>query len=159
MIRQNVTSKNSCHQGLPFKLHVIDIKQAQPNANLTVSLHIEISPIHTTLGYALIYRFDRPPQQDSAINRTDECSLFCPSSQFSSILWTKAVLFCSDLTTDSVYQRPKPNRIFGNSTRFGSTESNRTESNRHFRNDDRIESNRTVVFGGPNLVEPNQVFQ
>jgi hypothetical protein len=82
MIRQNVTSVNDSDHTMPFKLHLVNMTQAQINTNLTVSLHIEISPLSTTIGYMLIYRFDNPPQLDSSINRIDGWFLLCRSSQF-----------------------------------------------------------------------------
>jgi hypothetical protein len=50
------------------------------------------------------------------------------------------------LTVVSLEQRAKPNRTFGNSVRFGSTQANRTEPNHRNLETRRIESNRTECF-------------
>ena len=57
-----------------------------------------------------------------------------------------------------VYQRPKPNRIFSKSTRFGSIKSNRTESNRQYRKISRIESNRTELRLIEDRIWPNRIL-
>ncbi len=79
MILQNVTSMNNNYNQL-FNLHYVNITQS--NDNLTVSFHIEMHPLNTSLGYLLIYRFDNSPQLNSSINQIDGWSLFCPLSEF-----------------------------------------------------------------------------
>ena len=78
MILQNVTSTNSSPHNQLFNLHFINITQ---HNNLTVSLHFEMRPLNTSLGYLLIYRFDQSPQLNSTINQIDGWSLLCPSSR------------------------------------------------------------------------------
>jgi hypothetical protein len=79
MILQNVTSMNDNHNQI-FNLHFVNITQS--NSNLTMSLHFEMHPLNTSLGYLLIYRFDNSPQLNSSINQIDGWSLFCPLSEF-----------------------------------------------------------------------------
>ncbi|CAF3639039.1 unnamed protein product [Rotaria sp. Silwood1] len=79
MILQNVTSMNGDQS---FHLHFVNMTQFLINNNLTVSLHFEIRPLNTSLGYLFIYKFDSSPQLDSSINRIDGWSLLCPSSKF-----------------------------------------------------------------------------
>ena len=80
MVLQNVTSTNIALHNQLFNLHFVNITQ---NSNLTVSLHFEMRPLNTNLGYLLIYRFDGSPQLNSSINQIDGWSLICPSSEFS----------------------------------------------------------------------------
>jgi hypothetical protein len=79
MILQNVTSMSGDQ---PFKLHFVNITQLLTNNNVTVSLHFEIRPLNTSLGFLFIHKFDSSPQLDSSTNRTDGWSLFCPSCEF-----------------------------------------------------------------------------
>jgi len=79
MALQNVTTMNDNHNRI-FNLHFVNITQS--NSNLTVSLHFEMHPLNTSLGYLLIYRFDDSPQLNSSINQTDGWSLLCPLSEF-----------------------------------------------------------------------------
>jgi len=79
MVLQNVTSMNDNHNQV-FNLYFVNITQS--NSNLTVSLHFEMHPLNTSLGYLLIYRFDDSPQLNSSINQTDGWSLLCPLSEF-----------------------------------------------------------------------------
>jgi hypothetical protein len=79
MALQNVTTMNDNHNRI-FNLHFVNITQS--NSNLTVSLHFEMHPLNTSLGYLLIYLFDNSPQLNSSINQTDGWSLFCPLSEF-----------------------------------------------------------------------------
>ncbi len=71
MIFQNVTSHN---QSYYYKF--IDIKQTQPNENLTISIHFEIHPLDKNLSYLFIYQYDHPLQ----LNQLDGWALFCPSN-------------------------------------------------------------------------------
>jgi len=79
MTLQNVTSISNNHNQL-FNLHYVNITQS--NNNITVSLHFEMHPLNTSLGYLLIYRFDGSPKLSSSINQTDGWSLLCPSSEY-----------------------------------------------------------------------------
>jgi hypothetical protein len=67
MISQNVTNKTSY-------MKLIDLKQYQPNENLTISIHFQFQPSDTNLSYLFFYQFD----QLSGIHRS---SLFCPISK------------------------------------------------------------------------------
>ena len=77
MTLQNVTSLNTTPHHLLFNLHYINLVQA---TNLSISVHTEIKPLNTTLGYLFIYRFDQSPQLNSSINQIDDWTVFCPSS-------------------------------------------------------------------------------
>jgi hypothetical protein len=79
MALQNVTTINDNHNQI-FNLHFVNITQS--TSNVTVSLHFEMHPLNTSLGYLLIYRFDNSPQLSSSINQTDGWSLLCPLSEF-----------------------------------------------------------------------------
>lgn len=78
MTPQNATSKSSEE---PF---LVDLNQFLVNRNLTVSLHFEIRPDDTSLGYLFIYRFDKQPKWNSGKYEMDGWVLFCPESQFHS---------------------------------------------------------------------------
>ncbi len=78
MFLQNVTSISNNHN-LQFKLHSVNITLS--NNNLTASLHLDMYPLNTSLGYLLIYKFDNFPQFIGSINQTDGWSLFCPFSK------------------------------------------------------------------------------
>jgi hypothetical protein len=82
MTLQNVTSMTSDSHYQLFNLHYVNI--TQPQSNLTVSLHFEMHPLNTSLGYLMIYKFDGSPQLNSSINQTDGWSLMCPSSELHS---------------------------------------------------------------------------
>jgi hypothetical protein len=73
MILQNVILHNQS-----FYMKFIDIKQIQPNENLTISIHFEIHPLNNSLSYLFIYQFDQISQLKSVV---DGWSLFCPSSK------------------------------------------------------------------------------
>jgi hypothetical protein len=64
MILQNVTNKTSY-------MKLIDLKQNQPNENLTVSIHFQFHPSNTNLSYLFFYQFDQ-------LSRTHGTNLFCP---------------------------------------------------------------------------------
>ena len=66
MILQNVTSIP--HQQL-FNLHYVNITTI-----LSVSVHIEIEPSNSSVGYLLIYKFDQIPQ----LNQINGWSILCP---------------------------------------------------------------------------------
>ncbi|UJR10866.1 hypothetical protein I4U23_015053 [Adineta vaga] len=78
MTLQNVTSlvdklSLNNHQ---FNLHFINISQTNPN--LSISIHFEIFPLNTSLGYMLIYKFDQIPQLNSSLIFIDDWSMLCP---------------------------------------------------------------------------------
>jgi len=66
MILQNVTS---CQQ--LFNFHYVNITTI-----LSISVHIEIEPLNSSVGYLLIYKFDKIPQ----LNEIDGWTVFCPSN-------------------------------------------------------------------------------
>ncbi|CAF4464255.1 unnamed protein product [Rotaria socialis] len=72
----NVTSIHIPNQ--QFYFHLIDI--AQPNENLTVSLHFEMRPQNRNLNYLFIFKFNGPPQLNTAIKDIDDWYLFCSSN-------------------------------------------------------------------------------
>ena len=76
MVLQNVTAlAASPHQQI-FNVHFVNITNALP-----VSVHFEMRPRNTSVGYLLIYRFDNAPQLNSSIHLIDGWTPFCPSSQ------------------------------------------------------------------------------
>ena len=68
MILQNVTSIP--HQQL-FNFHYVNITTI-----LSISVHIEIEPLNSSVAYLLIYKFDKIPQ----LNEIDGWTVFCPST-------------------------------------------------------------------------------
>ncbi|CAF4593724.1 unnamed protein product, partial [Rotaria sp. Silwood2] len=68
MTIENVTSINNTDNQL-YNLHLVDIIQS--NHNLIISLHFEMNPINTRLGYIFIYRFDDAAHLSSSINQID----------------------------------------------------------------------------------------
>jgi hypothetical protein len=93
MALQNVTSMTSDGHNQLFNLHYVNITQSQ--SNLTVSLHFEMHPLNTSLGYLMIYKFDGSPQLNSSINQTDGWSLMCPSSKSS--YPSDSILMCESI--------------------------------------------------------------
>ena len=80
MALQNVTSIASAHtNNRQFNLHFINI--AQPNPNISVSVHFQLRPLNVHIAYLVIYRFDDIPRLSSSLNQTDGWSLLCPSSE------------------------------------------------------------------------------
>ena len=77
MTLQNVTSLNSTPHNLLFNLHYINLTLEN---NLSVSVHIEMESLISSLAYLLIYKFDNSPQLNSSLNQTDGWTLFCPSN-------------------------------------------------------------------------------
>ena len=77
MFLQNVTSINATPHNQLFYLYYIDITNLP-----SVSVHFEIHPINTSLGYLFIYKFETSPILNSSINQIDGWTLFCPSSRF-----------------------------------------------------------------------------
>jgi hypothetical protein len=73
MILQNVISHNES-----YHMKLIDLKQIQPNKNLTISIHFQIRPSDMNVSYLLIYQFDHPLK----FNQLDAWTLLCPSSNF-----------------------------------------------------------------------------
>ena len=104
MIRQNVTKTNLTSDSFPFKLHLVDLAKIQPNADLTVSLHIEINPLHTSIAYLFIFKMDRSPRRDRLGHDADGWTIFCPSSAYRAFLVFFFLLFSDlDLTKDDLY--------------------------------------------------------
>jgi hypothetical protein len=75
---QNVTSLNSTPHNLLFNLHFVNITNP-----LAISVHFEIQPLNTNIGYLFIYKFDSSPILNSSVNQIDGWTLLCPSSEFS----------------------------------------------------------------------------
>jgi hypothetical protein len=78
MTLQNVTSLNSTPHNLLFNLHFVNITNP-----LAISVHFEIQPLNTNIGYLFIYKFDSSPILNSSVNQIDGWTLLCPSSEFS----------------------------------------------------------------------------
>jgi len=66
MILQNVTSRQQL-----FNFHYVNITTI-----LSISIHIEIEPLNSSVGYLLIYKFDKIPQ----LNEIDGWTIFCPEN-------------------------------------------------------------------------------
>jgi len=64
MILQNVTFRQQL-----FNFHYVNITTI-----LSISVHIEIEPLNSSVGYLLIYKFDKIPQ----LNEIDGWTVFCP---------------------------------------------------------------------------------
>ena len=77
MTLQNATSLNTTPHKQLFNLHYINITNSLP-----VSVHFEIQPLNTSLGYLFIYKFDTAPILNSSVNQIDGWTLLCPSSEF-----------------------------------------------------------------------------
>jgi hypothetical protein len=78
MTLENVTSFNATPHNQLFNLHYVDITNSLPE-----SVHFEIHPLNTSLGYLFIYKFDSSPLLNSSINQIDGWTLFCPLSKSS----------------------------------------------------------------------------
>ena len=76
MTLQNVTSMNSTPHHLLFNLHYVDLSQLN---GISVSIHIEMKPLNSSLAYLLVYKFDSSPVLNSSMSQIDHWSLFCPS--------------------------------------------------------------------------------
>jgi hypothetical protein len=74
---QNVTSLNSTPHSQLFNLQFVNITNP-----LAISVHFEIFPLNTNLGYLFIYKFDNSPILNSSMNQIDGWTLFCPLSEF-----------------------------------------------------------------------------
>jgi len=64
MILQNVTSRQQL-----FNFHYVNLTTI-----LSISIHIEIEPLNSLVGYLLIYKFDQIPR----LNEIDGWSILCP---------------------------------------------------------------------------------
>jgi hypothetical protein len=86
---QNVTSMTSEES---FNL---TLSQFMTNKNLTISIHLELRPLNTSLGYLFIYQFDRTPQLNTEKKDIDDWDLFCPKSKlfFYSIYFQEKLFF------------------------------------------------------------------
>ncbi|CAF0859705.1 unnamed protein product [Rotaria sordida] len=80
---QNVTSINSTIHNLLFNFHYINI-----TSSLSISIHIEMHPLNSSLAYLFIYKFDQIPQLNSSINSIDGWTLFCPSNLSNESIYT-----------------------------------------------------------------------
>jgi len=69
MIEQNVTYLPLHNQSFYFQY--INITSILP-----ISVHFEIRPLNSTLGYLFIYQFDQTPQ----LNQMDGWTFFCPEN-------------------------------------------------------------------------------
>ena len=71
MILQNVTSLNSTPHNQIFNFHYINI-----TSTFSISAHIELQPLNTSLAYLFIYKFDSVPQW----TQFDGWTIFWPSN-------------------------------------------------------------------------------
>ncbi|CAF3807836.1 unnamed protein product [Rotaria sp. Silwood1] len=80
---QNVTSINSTIHNLLFNFHYLNI-----TSSLSISIHIEMHPLNSSLAYLFIYKFDQTPQLNSSINSINGWTLFCPSNLSNESMYT-----------------------------------------------------------------------
>ena len=80
MTLQNVTSLNDTVHNLLFNLHFVKLA-----FDYSVSLHLQMRPLNSSLAYLLIYAFDRAPRLNRSVHDIDGWRLFCPSSKCNSI--------------------------------------------------------------------------
>ena len=116
MTFQNVTSFNATPHKQLFNLHYINITNSLP-----VSVHFEIQPLNTALGYLFIYKFDGSPILNSSVNQIDGWTLLCPSSELFLCIIPFHHLSEIDLTNASFYT--------------------------YFIDNEKTQSHRTIVFG------------
>ena len=77
MTLQNVSSKYLvAPNSQTYNLHYVNLVSQASSA----ALHFEMRPSDASLGYLLIYRFDRSPQLNRSINLIDGWTRFCPSN-------------------------------------------------------------------------------
>jgi hypothetical protein len=146
MTMQNVTLMNSYNRS--FDLHYVNMTR---NNNLTISLHLEMRPLNTTLAYLLIYRFDGVPQLINSSDQIDGWSLFCPSCEFFSLLRKNNYLFLQlDLTNDDLYKYFMNNQrmSYHQSVIFGLRELNSTEMDKFCSNISMI-NNVPIISNNP----------
>ncbi|UJR18699.1 hypothetical protein I4U23_005606 [Adineta vaga] len=74
MTLQNVTSMDSTPHHLIFHYQYLNLSSSLP-----ISVHWEIQPLNTSIGYLFIYKFDQIPQLNSSYNQIDGWTLLCPS--------------------------------------------------------------------------------
>ena len=74
MTRQNVTVTTNAtpHQHL-FNLHFVNITSSLP-----ISVHFEMHLRNVSVGYLLIYQFDRSPILNTSLNQLHGWKLLCP---------------------------------------------------------------------------------
>jgi len=89
MTLQNVTASSTIPHNQLFNLHFINIVNPLP-----ISVHLEMHPLNTSLGYLFIYKFDSSPILNSSVNQIDGWTLFCPSSKFHSVCIIQLIILC-----------------------------------------------------------------
>lgn len=72
IIEQNVTAMNDTPHQLLFNLHRIDLTAF---GDLSVSVHIEVQPMNSSLAYLFVFGFDAAP------TTMERWAVFCPSSE------------------------------------------------------------------------------
>ncbi len=99
MSLQNVTSNNSTPHNQLFHLHYVNITTV-----LSISVHLEMHPLNTSLAYLLIYKFDQLPQLNGSINQIDGWTVLCPSSKiFNFKIFIHRFYLNIDSTNESIY--------------------------------------------------------
>jgi len=121
---QNVTSLNSTPHSQLFNLQFVNITNP-----LAISVHFEILPLNTNLGYLFIYKFDNSPILNSSMNQIDGWTLFCPLSEFYFSYFIYQIFLNIDLTNESIYTYFIDNQktVGHQSVIFGLRELNSTE--------------------------------
>jgi hypothetical protein len=133
MHRQNVTSQlnttrfQSHH--LLFNLHHVNIRDLS-----SISIHLELRPLHMNLSYLLIYRFDYSPVLNGSTKQIDGWTVFCPSSRLTidvSCCRSYAYFSLLDQTNESIYTYFLDNQqtLGHQSVIFGLRELSTTDSN------------------------------
>lgn len=92
----------------PFYFHLINI--TQPNADLTVSLHIEMRPHNKSINYLLILKFDDEPQLSNEMKNIDDWFLFCSASESSFLTRQNSYSKLLDLSDDGIHNHFIDNR-------------------------------------------------
>jgi hypothetical protein len=83
MILQDVISIDSISHNQLFHLNYVDIK-----STVTISVHLEIHPLNTSLAYLFIYKFDSSPVLNSSVKQIDGWTLFCPANLSNESIYT-----------------------------------------------------------------------
>ena len=78
MVLQNVTLADPAPHRQLLNLHFSNITSALP-----VSVHFEMRPHDTSLGYLFVYRFGTAPQLNSSVQFLDGWTVFCPADAHS----------------------------------------------------------------------------
>ena len=81
MIDHHVTTifnTSSHHHQQIFHFHYLNVTTT---SGLSISIHLEINPLDSTVAYLLVYRFDQLPQLNSSTDQIDGWTPLCPNSK------------------------------------------------------------------------------